>query len=115
MFANDANLLATLATVSEFFVPAIVVGELFYGARHSTQVDDNMQQIIAFCDSVTILPCDQGTADQYGRLKNELRTQGRPIPENDVWIAAIACQHELPLLSRDEHFDHIPGIIRNDW
>ena len=41
--------------------------------------------------------------------------QGRPIPENDVWIAALARQHELPIVSRDEHFDDVPGVERLAW
>ena len=59
---------------------------------------------------MTILVCDTETARQYGRIKVELRRKGRPIPENDMWIAAVALQHGLTLATRDAHFDAIDGL-----
>jgi len=71
---------------------------------------------VARVDSISrdrsILFCDQGTARAYGEIKHALRCKGRPIPENDLWIAAIAAQHDLTLVSRDDHFNHIDQIRR---
>lgn len=65
-------------------------------------------------DSI-VLPIDLATTRQYAKVRNELRAQGTPIPENDVWIAALARQHGLPVVSRDEHFDHVPRLVRHGW
>ncbi len=115
VFANDAAILAIVSQATECFLPSIVLGELYFGAHHSANVADNLAKLQAFCDTVTILPCNEETAAEYGRIKNELRTKGRPIPENDIWIAAIAAQHRLELLSNDEHFDVVDGLNRKSW
>ncbi|MDH3717333.1 MAG: type II toxin-antitoxin system VapC family toxin [Planctomycetota bacterium] len=115
VFANDAAVLAMVSQAGECFLPAVALGEPYYGARHSAKVADNLAKLKAFCDTVTILPCDEETASAYGRIKNELRTKGRPIPENDIWIAAIAAQHQLELLSNDDHFDDVDGLNRKSW
>jgi tRNA(fMet)-specific endonuclease VapC len=62
-----------------------------------------------------VLGCDTATARQYGRIKNALRARGRPIPDNDIWIAAIALQHDLTLLSRDRHFGAVAGLVVETW
>ena len=56
-----------------------------------------------------------GTARQYGIIKNQLRTRGKPIPENDIWIAAMAKQYQLTLVTRDNHFQHIHGLVIEQW
>lgn len=115
VFANDAAVLAIVSRADECFLPSIVLGELYYGAHHSAKVADNVAQLQAFRDTVTLLPCDEETAVGYGRIKAELRRKGRPIPENDIWIAAIAAQYQLELLSNDEHFDDVDGLNRKSW
>ena len=115
VFANNASVLAITSQATECFLPSIALGELLYGAQHSSRVQDNLARIDAFCTMLSVLSCDKETAAEYGRIKNELRTKGRPIPENDIWIAAIAAQYELELLSNDEHFDHVDGLVRPAW
>ena len=63
----------------------------------------------------TILSCDEVTGDIYGQIKVQLRTKGRPIPENDIWIAATAMQHGLTLVTRDRHFQEIDGLALATW
>ena len=75
----------------------------------------NLQQIDNFKDANTILACDETTASVYGVLKNMLRSKGRPLPENDIWIAAVAIQHGLTLVSRDAHFDELETLQRVTW
>jgi tRNA(fMet)-specific endonuclease VapC len=115
VFAKDAAVLAIVSDATECFLPSIVLGELYYGAHHSAKVADNIARLEVFRDTVKLLPCDEETAAEYGRIKNELRTKGRPIPENDIWIAATAAQHRLELLSNDDHFDDVDGISRKSW
>jgi tRNA(fMet)-specific endonuclease VapC len=66
-------------------------------------------------EETTVLSCDAGTAAQYGEIKNQLRAKGRPLPENDIWIAAIAIQHGLTLVSRDRHFEEIEALPHEVW
>jgi tRNA(fMet)-specific endonuclease VapC len=100
---------------SSFVVPSIVIGELYYGGYRSARAVDNVRQVQAFAASNTILPCNEVTAEFYGQIKQKLRSKGRPIPENDIWIAAIALQHRLPLVSRDAHFREIEGLSLAIW
>ena len=115
VFAGDTGVLSIVSPAAECFLSSIVLGELFYGAQLSSKGDDNIKKIQAFCDTVTVLSCDQETAAEYSRIKSQLRDTGKPIPENDVWIAAIAAQYQLPLLSRDQHFDEVNGLNRVSW
>ena len=108
-------LAAIEATGAEpLLVPATVLGELYFGARKSARLVENMHRIEDFASGADVLPCDGDTARLYGEIKDTLRRKGRPIPENDIWIAAVALQHELVLVSRDSHFEHGEGL-RLDW
>src|SRR5918911_1643856 len=102
LWANDVAVTSQLAVASEVFVPIIVLGELYYGARKSAWSAQNLARIDAFAARSSILVCDLTTAQQYGESKNALRAKGRPIPENDVWIAAVALQYSLTLATRDD-------------
>jgi len=68
-----------------------------------------------FAAANRVLRCDSTTAQHYGEIKNFLRDKGRPIPENDIWIAATAKQHNLTVASRDNHFDYIDGLSTERW
>jgi tRNA(fMet)-specific endonuclease VapC len=115
LFAREAAIQQCLAEASEVFVPSIVLGELYYGARKSMRVTENLARIDEFVASSTVLSCDTETAQQYGDIKNKLRAKGRPIPENDIWIAAIAMQYQLPLVARDGHFHEVDGLRVEEW
>ena len=93
----------------------IVLGELYYGAEKSTRVDENIQRIDEFASSTALIGCNQETARQYGQIKNALRAKGRPIPENDIWIAAQTLQYKLTLVARDGHFQEIDTISLEQW
>jgi tRNA(fMet)-specific endonuclease VapC len=115
LFAREAEVQQRLAEASEVFVPSIVLGELYYGARKSRRATENLARIDAFVVSNTVLSCDTATARQYGEIKNALRAKGRPIPENDIWIAAIAMQYQLTLVARDGHFHEVDGLQLEAW
>lgn len=115
LFGGNAAVAQGLLEADEVFVPSIVLGELYFGAYHSERVSQNLAVIDEFARSNVVLSCDRDTARSYGIIKNELRTKGRPIPENDVWIAAIAHQHDLTLISRDSHFQEIDVIEIDSW
>lgn len=101
--------------LAEMFLPSISVGELYYGAEKSARVQENVQRIEDFVSQRNILVCDAETARWYGRIYQTLRSKGRPIPQNDVWIAAIALQHHLTLLTRDAHFNEVDNLPVQGW
>ena len=96
-------------------VPVIVLGEFRYGISESRYREAYEGWLEANLPAFEILPVTAETADAYALLRADLKHSGRPIPANDAWIAALALQHGLPLLSRDRHFDAVTGLRRLDW
>lgn len=115
VLAEDGSVHRRLRVASEVFVPSIALGELYFGAHKSARVAANVARIDDFARSNVVLACDAETASHYGRIKDMLRTPGRPIPENDIWIAAVAQQYALTLLTRDVHCREIAGLLHEKW
>lgn len=115
ILAKDEVILARLVETEAVFLPSIALGELYFGAFKSAHSDDNAERIDRLAASTAILYCDGTTALHYGRIKTGLRAKGRPIPENDIWIAAIAQQHGLTVVSRDLHFREIKHLPVEEW
>lgn len=115
LIAEEAAVCQALAAAEEVFVPSIVLGELYYGARKSGHPEANLAKIEEFAGANSILACDAATARHYGLIKAILRRKGRPIPENDIWIASLAQQFELTLITRDEHFDEVEKLSVEKW
>ena len=97
------------------FIPCIVLGELYFGAAKSTHAAQNTALIDGFAVDNTVLGCDTETARLYGEIKASLRRKGRPIPENAIWVSAIARQHQLILVTRDVHFADVDGLDVESW
>jgi len=96
-------------------IPAIVLGEYRYGIIKSDyylRYYDWLRRTLPLCE---IYPVTDVTAGIYGRIRAELEDSGTPIPANDLWIAATALELEVPLLSRDAHFDHVQGLVRINY
>ena len=115
MADGDATLEPVLRRASGIALPVIVLGEYRYGIRQSrnrARYERWLAEAMAGCQ---VLNVDEETAGHYAEVREELKSKGHPIPANDLWIAALARQHRLPVLSRDEHFDFVPGLKRIDW
>jgi tRNA(fMet)-specific endonuclease VapC len=97
------------------YLGSIVIGELYYGARKSARFKENLAKIEAFVVNYPILDCTKQTAEQYGSLKQALEAKGGLIPENDMWIAALAKQNNLTLVTRDDHFKRVDGLLVAKW
>ncbi|MDR3693449.1 type II toxin-antitoxin system VapC family toxin [Mucilaginibacter sp.] len=110
IFKSNPDIIAQLRTFSEIFLPSIAAGELYYGAYCFANIKKHLDQSNQFLKNYTILSPDVITADFYGRIKKSLKDKGKPIPENDIWIAAIAIQFNLPLFATDKHFREINNI-----
>jgi predicted nucleic acid-binding protein len=115
MADGDAKLEPLLQQATEIAVPVIVLGEYKFGIRqsgHRVRYERWLSDVIANC---RVLGVDEATAERYAEIRGELKRDGHPIPGNDLWIAALARQHDLPLLSRDRHFDFVPRLKRIGW
>ena len=98
----------------KYFIPAVVLGELFFGAAKSGRPSENTAKVERFAAGRSIVSSDLDVAREYGRLKQHLKGKGRPIPENDIWIAAAATHHGMVLVIRDRHFDEVAGLHTSD-
>ena len=110
LFSGEPAVVELIAAKTSVFLCVPVIGELRYGALASARVEQNLARLDEFARAITVLPCDTESAVFYSAVKYYLRKKGRPIPENDVWIAAVARQHHLSLISRDVYFQEIDGL-----
>lgn len=115
LFSGDPAILASLSQTDRILIPSIVLGELYFGAYKSAHGDQNIRRIDELVQTSAVLVCDAATAVHYGRIKKTLRERGRPLPENDIWIAALAHQHNLTVVSRDQHFREIETLSTEAW
>jgi tRNA(fMet)-specific endonuclease VapC len=114
-FRRDAALTARLQQTKTLYLPLTALGELFFGAYRSQNPAKALAQVREFLKAVVLLQPGETTADWYGRIKAELAQAGTPIPQNDLWIAALAREYDLPLAARDDHFKHVRGLSLLDW
>ena len=115
LFIGDSNLAKVLAGSLRHHLPVIVLGEYRYGllqSRDRARLGALLNQLER---QSVVLEIDRATTRVYARVREQLRERGTPIPENDVWIAALAVQHRLPIVSKDNHFDVVPGLKRIAW
>jgi tRNA(fMet)-specific endonuclease VapC len=115
IFGGETSIKEHLLKADEVFISSTVLGELFFGAFKSKRSKTNLKRISDFADSISTLMCDKDTAYQYGIVKNKLQDKGKPIPENDIWIAAVAMQNNLILVTRDGHFAEIEDLKYEKW
>ncbi len=111
---RNAAILQRLAGV-QTMVPATVLGELHHGAHRAALTSTELGNIQVLIANSIVLDVDRVTAEQYGAIKYQLQRQGTPIPDNDIWIAASALQHRLPVATRDAHFGNVLGLIVEPW
>jgi len=107
--------LELVARAERVAVPVIVLGEYRLGIAQSRHYTSYKNWLRDWLTAVTVLDIEEETTQHYAAIGLELKKRGRPIPANDLWIAALCRQHALPLLSRDRHFDVVAGIRRLDW
>ena len=91
-------------------LPVVVAGELLFGARNSGRAVENLAAYRSFVYDLQPLLLDGLAAEHYAEIRLALKQKGRPIPDNDMWIAAICRANEVPLLTYDRHFTEVPGL-----
>ena len=111
---GDMSVVETIEQAEEVWLPFIVLGELRAGFAVGSQGSRNEAILRRFLlkPGIGVLYPDEQTTHHYGAVYRQLRTQGTPIPTNDMWIAALVLQHSLVLFARDVHFDALPQLPR---
>lgn len=112
---RDESLQRILEAVDQHHLPLPVIAEYQFGLLRLPR-PQRLQALFRQLEaaSIVLLP-DRVTADIYAVVRQELRTKGRPIPENDIWIAALARQFDLQIVSQDGHFDAVSNLDRIGW
>jgi tRNA(fMet)-specific endonuclease VapC len=114
-FDGVAEVVQRVAEVPDVFLPVIVIGEYLYGLQSSRERVEREKRFKEFCRVCKLLAVDEETSGHYAIVRHRLRLAGTPIPENDIWIAALAFQHGQQVLSNDRHFDAVEGVNRIGW
>jgi tRNA(fMet)-specific endonuclease VapC len=112
---DDSDAIAVLARAELMAIPVIVLGEYRHGIAQSRNRGSYEKWLTGLLNDCMVLDINEPTTHHYAEITLELKRAGKPIPTNDVWIAALCRQHSLPLLSRDRHFDLVAGIKRVGW
>ena len=112
---DDPAVVSILARADQMTIPVIVLGEYRYGIAQSKNRARYESWLAGLLQDCFVLDINEPTTHHYAEITLELKRKGKPIPTNDLWIAALCRQHSLPLLSRDRHFDAVPGIKRIGW
>ena len=111
LIKGESDIGVKVRAAQQVYLPIIVLAELYFGAAEkSPDPERKRQQIDRFLPLVEVLQTTAQTARKYGAIKAELEAHGERIPDNDIWIAALAMEHEIPLASRDQHFERISGL-----
>ena len=112
---GDETIQEKMRNTDRVFLASSAIGELYYGAQKSDRPRENIRRIDRLTQRFPIYSCNLETARWYGIIKNQLHQKGRLIPDNDLWIAAIAMQHGLILVTRDAHFDEVESLQTERW
>lgn len=96
-------------------IPVIVLGEYRFGIAQARRPEQHERWLLESLPAYRVLDITADSARCYAEVRTELKIAGRPIPSNDLWIAALCRQYRMPVLSRDRHFDYVRGLRRLDW
>ena len=112
---NEPAAVRIFSQATSIELPVIVLGEYRFGIAHSRRRNEYEKWLGELIAATRVLPVDDETSSQYAKIRAELKKAARPIPSNDLWIAAVARQHRRALMSRDRHFDDVQGVKRIGW
>jgi tRNA(fMet)-specific endonuclease VapC len=115
LFKGNSIITESIESLQTVNIPFAVLGELLLGAYRSSNPEKHNKQVNSFLRKCNVLVADDITADNYALIKTSLLNKGNPIPENDIWIAAIAKQYYLTLITNDKHFSVIEELDFEMW
>ena len=113
LMKGEGDVTTTLETADEILIPTVVLGELYSGFQMGKNLQRNIDELEIFLAHPGVLIADitRQIAERYGILIKILKKNGTPIPTNDIWISSVVLESGAKLLTRDNHFQHVPGIV----
>ncbi|SRR5690606_29566530 len=115
VFSGNKQIADKISTLDEFFISATVLGELYVGVNRVVNKTKHGKRLVDFLGLCEIILVDTGTSEKFGEISAALYEKGKPIPSNDIWIAATAMQHNLILVTMDKHFSEVEGLATENW
>jgi tRNA(fMet)-specific endonuclease VapC len=115
IFDGNSDYANKISKEEYLYLPSIVLGELYTGVNRVSNKAKHLKKLTNFLTLCTVIDVDSTTSKYYGEIIADLFKKGKPIPTNDVWIAAIAMQNEFTLISSDKHFKEIEGLTVKKW
>jgi len=112
---GNENVTKKVIKYQKIYIPITVLGELLFGVKNSTKKNENLNKLQSFISKCIILNSNSLVADEYSNIRKELKDIGKPIPENDIWIAAICKNNDISIASRDKHFENIKNLKLEIW
>jgi predicted nucleic acid-binding protein len=113
--AGDESLIKAIERAPRLCVTIISLGEYVYGLAQSKHQSELAEWLEAFLQRAELIYIGKETLPHYAEVRRQLKKDGTPIPANDCWIAAVAKEHRLDIVSRDKHFDFVKGLRRISW
>jgi len=107
---NKKVIVESLQDYQDIYLPITVCGELLFGAKNSARYEANVQRFRQFIQACFVLNINELVAEEYSEIRKALKNKGRPLPENDIWIAATCLVNDLPLATHDRHFEMIDSL-----
>lgn len=112
---GDPAVVERVVALPTTVLPLPVVGELLFGAENSARPLQNLTRYLQFIEACVVASMERETARSYSQTRLRLKRQGRPIPENDLWIAAQCLEHNWTLATNDEHFSYVNDLLVEQW
>lgn len=110
LLSGEQKAVELFESLDAIHISAITAGELFYGAKKSSRINENMLLFKNFLAEYSIVEINENVSEVYGEIKANLVKRGVNIPENDIWIAATVISYNLNLVTYDEHFKNIEDL-----
>jgi len=112
---NDFKIIGRIREENKIYISVITVGEMLYGANNSINKEKNTKLYKDFFETCNIVTITDKTAEGYANIRYELKKMGKPIPENDIWIAAVAREKNMTIVTRDKHLLYVDCIKTEEW
>jgi len=115
IFSGNRDIANKVGQREAFFISATVLGELYVGINRVTNRTKHLKKLLDFLTICDVALVDTRTAEIFGEVSAQLYKKGKPIPSNDIWIAATALQYDLVLATKDKHFDEVDKLKIEKW
>ena len=115
VFSGNTLIADKINSINKFSISHVVLGELYVGINRVSNKPKHLKKLEEFLTLCFLVSVDNKTSQLYGEISAALFKKGKPIPSNDIWIAATVMQHGLTLVTRDKHFHEINDTLIEKW